>query len=64
MKPGMQNDDRACACGLCDQPMRLIRRLPQRGSAPELLVFYCRDCNEVDSADWRPSPISAAAVLN
>ncbi len=36
--------------------MKLIRRLPQMGVAPELLVFYCRDCNEVDSADWRRAP--------
>jgi hypothetical protein len=64
MKPGMQNVDRSCACRLCDLPMRLIRRLPQIGSAPELLVFYCRDCNEVDSADWRSSSPQNFAALN
>jgi hypothetical protein len=65
MKPAMQNDDQSCACRLCDQPMRLIRRLPQIDSAPELLVYYCRECNEVDSAGWRQSPLrSAAATMN
>jgi hypothetical protein len=59
---GMQNDDHPCACHLCDRPMKLIRRLPQIGGAPELLVFYCRECNEVESAGWRPIPIASAAA--
>jgi hypothetical protein len=42
--------------------MKLIRRLPQIGGAPELLVFYCRECNEVESAGWRPIPIASAAA--
>ena len=51
---GMEDDDHeACGCRLCDQPMKLIRRLPRIGAAPELLVFYCHECNEVDSAEWR-----------
>jgi hypothetical protein len=66
----MQNDDHSfdhpcanfCACHLCDQPMKLIRRLPQIGGAPELLVFYCRECNEVESAGWQPIATENAAV--
>jgi hypothetical protein len=55
----MQNDDnRSCECGICEQPMKLVRRLPKMGPAPELLVFYCRDCNEVGSAHWRELPRS------
>ena len=44
--------------------MKLIRRLPRMGIAPELLVFYCRDCNEVDSADWRRGPSQNTFALN
>ena len=55
-------DDQAYECRCCGQPMKLIRRLPKMGPAPELLVFYCRDCNEVDSASWRQiAPPQAAA---
>lgn len=57
-------DDQACECRFCDQPMKLIRRLPQMGQAPELLVFYCRDCNEVDSASWHQIPPPQVAVLH
>jgi hypothetical protein len=42
--------------------MKLVRRLPQMGGAPELLVFYCRDCNEIESADWLPIQTQNAAV--
>jgi hypothetical protein len=55
MQSQIDNDD-ACECRICSQPMKLIRRLPQMGPAPELLVFYCRNCNEIDSADWRRTP--------
>jgi hypothetical protein len=57
-------NDQACECRLCDQPMKLIRRLPKVGEAPELLVFYCRSCNEIDSADWRAAPQQHAAALH
>jgi len=56
--------DEGCPCRLCEQPMKLIRRLPRMGIAPELLVFYCRDCNEVDSADWRRGPSQNTFALN
>jgi hypothetical protein len=56
--------DESCPCRLCEQPMKLIRRLPRMGTAPELLVFYCRDCNEVDSADWRLDPSQNTLALN
>jgi hypothetical protein len=59
----MENDNHDdCPCQVCDQPMRLIRRLPQIGGAPELLVFYCRDCNEIGGrAEWR-STVARDAV--
>jgi hypothetical protein len=61
----MQNAEEDCDCRVCEQPMKLIRRLPQIGHAPELLVFYCRECNEVDSAEWRSVPAqSAQTALN
>jgi hypothetical protein len=56
--------DQPCECRLCGQPMKLIRRLPKMGPAPELLVFYCRDCNEIDSAHWRQSPLRHGMALN
>jgi hypothetical protein len=31
--------------------MRLIRTIPKLGGAPELLVFYCRDCDEIEGKD-------------
>jgi hypothetical protein len=37
---------------------------PKIGAAPELLVFYCRECNEVDSASWRPGPSQSTIALN
>jgi hypothetical protein len=42
--------------------MKLIRRLPKIGPAPELLVFYCEDCDEIDSADWRRAPLPRSGV--
>jgi hypothetical protein len=57
-------DDQACECRCCGQPMKLIRRLPKMGPAPEFLVFYCRDCNEVDSASWRPIPPAQCVALH
>jgi hypothetical protein len=61
----MQNDlDPSCACRACDEPMKLIRRLPRIGAAPELLVFYCRDCNEVDSTNWHRSSLQNTVALN
>jgi hypothetical protein len=44
--------------------MKLIRRLPKVGEAPELLVFYCRSCSEVDSTDWRSVPQQHAVALH
>jgi hypothetical protein len=57
-------DDQACECRCCDQPMKLIRGLPKMSLASELLVFYCRDCNEVDSANWRLIPPAQCVALH
>ena len=59
-----ESRDEGCPCRFCEQPMKLIRRLPRMGAAPELLVFYCRDCNEIDSADWRSGPPQNGLALN
>jgi hypothetical protein len=60
--------DEACDegwhCRFCEQPMKLIRRLPRMAIAPEFLVFYCRDCNEIDSAGWCSGPAQNALTLN
>jgi hypothetical protein len=56
MRNDLEDDEQSCDCRICEQPMKLIRRLPRIGAAPELLVFYCRECNEVDSAEWRQAP--------
>jgi hypothetical protein len=61
----MQDDlDPSCACRACDQPMKLVRRLPKIAAAPELLVFYCRDCDEIDSTNWRRAPSQNTITLN
>jgi hypothetical protein len=59
-----QNDVEQCNCRLCDQPMKLIRRLPKIGAAADLLVFHCRECDEIDSASWRSGPAQNAIALN
>lgn len=33
--------------------MRLINSLPKLGALPELLVFYCQTCDEVEGRDGR-----------
>ena len=59
------DDDQACECRRCSQPMKLIRRLPNMGPAPEFLVFYCRDCNEIESgAAWGQNAPRHGFALN
>ena len=31
--------------------MKLINSVPKLGALPELLVFYCRACDEVEGVD-------------
>jgi hypothetical protein len=38
----------SCACRQCNRPMKLINSVPRLGGLPELLVFYCGDCDEVN----------------
>ena len=40
-----------CDCPECHQPMKLINSVPKLGALPELLVFYCRACDEVEGVD-------------
>jgi hypothetical protein len=46
----MENEehDAVCACVKCSRPMTLFDRVPRPGGLPELRVFYCRACDEVN----------------
>jgi hypothetical protein len=33
--------------------MKLVRTIPRLGTFPELRVFYCSDCNEVETTEER-----------
>jgi hypothetical protein len=37
-----------CACERCNRPMKLINSVPKLGGLPELLVFYCRTCDDAN----------------
>ena len=38
-------------CPECREPMKLIRTIPHLGVLPELLVFYCAACKEVETSE-------------
>jgi hypothetical protein len=38
-------------CRLCGRPMTLERILPKVGAMPEILVYHCALCNEVETND-------------
>ena len=38
-------------CPECREPMRLIRTIPHLGILPELRVFYCAACKEVETRE-------------
>jgi hypothetical protein len=38
-------------CLLCGRPMKLERILPKVGAMPEILVYHCAACNEVETND-------------
>ena len=46
----MKNDEHiaVCACEQCNRPMKLINSVPRLGGLPELLVYYCGVCDEVN----------------
>jgi hypothetical protein len=44
-----------CAsCAKCGHGMQLVRSIPGLGAFPELLVFRCPTCNEVDTKEAEP----------
>jgi len=43
--------DQAPLCPGCKDPMRLTRTIPKAGPLPELHVFECMRCSEVDSIE-------------
>jgi len=38
-------------CPCCREPMRLMRTIPKLGGLPELLVFVCESCREVETVE-------------
>jgi hypothetical protein len=45
--------DHSPVCRLCERPMKLERILPKVGAMPEILVYHCAACNEVETDDKR-----------
>jgi hypothetical protein len=43
--------DLSPVCRLCGRPMQLDRILPKVGGLPEILVYHCVVCNEVETDD-------------
>jgi hypothetical protein len=43
--------DRTPVCRLCGRTMKLDRILPKVGAMPEILVYHCAVCNEVETND-------------
>jgi hypothetical protein len=43
--------DRSPVCRLCGRTMKLDRILPKIGGLPEILVYHCAVCNEVETDD-------------
>lgn len=41
--------DRSPVCRLCERTMKLDRILPKLGGLPEILVYHCAVCNEVET---------------
>jgi hypothetical protein len=35
-------------CPKCGEPMNLVRSIPKLGALPELCVFHCEACHEVE----------------
>jgi hypothetical protein len=38
-------------CPVCEEPMKLVHRIPALGDLPELLAFYCPRCREALTAE-------------
>jgi hypothetical protein len=47
----MSNYSYAPICLFCQQPMQIIRTIPPVARLPEVLVFYCERCGEVETRE-------------
>jgi hypothetical protein len=47
----MPNYRSAPICLLCHEPMQVIRTIPAVARLPEVLVFYCEGCGEVETRE-------------
>ncbi len=45
----MPNYSSASICLLCQEPMQVIRTISEVARLPELLVFYCDGCGELET---------------
>jgi hypothetical protein len=41
----------APVCLLCHEPMQVVRTIPAVARLPEVLVFYCEGCGEVETRE-------------
>jgi hypothetical protein len=47
----MPNYNFAPSCLLCQEPMQVLRTIPAVARLPEVLVFYCAGCGEVEAGE-------------
>jgi hypothetical protein len=47
----MSNYNSAPICLLCQEPMQVVRTIPTVARLPEVLVFYCKGCGEVETRE-------------
>ena len=43
--------ERSPVCRLCGRSMKLDRILPKLGAMPEILVYHCAACSEIETDD-------------
>jgi hypothetical protein len=48
---GCTNDRPANACPRCERQMKFVRSIPKIGSIPELRIFSCGFCGEVETKE-------------
>jgi hypothetical protein len=39
------------SCAHCNEPMKLVRIIPQFGRFPELFAFHCERCNHAETIE-------------
>lgn len=45
-----------CLCPHCNSAMKLIGAMPKLGGVPELLIYYCADCDALEHRDGARNP--------